>query len=86
MAVGFGDDDNHQETIQATLDDGIAFARSQLGDGKSLTHCMDCRKQIPEARRKALSGVKYCVGCQSVRDSKVCSGYNRRGSKDSQLR
>lgn len=86
MAVGFGDDDNHLETIQATLDDGIAYARMQLGKGESLTNCLECREPIPAARRKALSGVKYCVGCQEQRDSKVGSGYNRRGSKDSQLR
>ncbi|WP_458782531.1 TraR/DksA C4-type zinc finger protein, partial [Klebsiella aerogenes] len=41
-----------------------------------------------EARRKALAGVRYCVKCQQDKDlhNNTYSGYNRRGSKDSQLR
>jgi hypothetical protein len=33
-------------------------------------------------------GVRLCVACQSARDAQepTQSGYNRRGSKDSQLR
>jgi hypothetical protein len=33
-------------------------------------------------------GVRLCVACQAERDEhrKAVSGYNRRGSKDSQLR
>jgi len=43
---------------------------------------------IPEARRAALPGVRVCVPCQEGRDLETAavSGYNRRGSKDSQLR
>ena len=39
-------------------------------------------------RREALPGVRLCVECQSERDRHAVShaGYNRRGSKDSQLR
>jgi hypothetical protein len=38
--------------------------------------------------RAALPGVRLCVACQSERDASAAaiSGYNRRGSKDSQLR
>ncbi|MBT8075954.1 MAG: TraR/DksA C4-type zinc finger protein, partial [Gammaproteobacteria bacterium] len=40
------------------------------------------------ARRVAVPGVRLCVNCQSELDKKQAdiSGYNRRGSKDSQLR
>ena len=40
------------------------------------------------ARRKALPGVRLCVACQKALDHEQAnfSGYNRRGSKDSQLR
>jgi RNA polymerase-binding transcription factor DksA len=43
---------------------------------------------IPEARRKAMPGVRLCVPCQEAHDLEqgAASGYNRRGSKDSQLR
>jgi len=42
----------------------------------------------PEARQKAVPGVRLCINCQSELDkeNKKTSGYNRRGSKDSQLR
>ena len=46
------------------------------------------RYRIPEARRKALPGVRLCVACQEEadKDQRAVSLYNRRGSKDSQLR
>ncbi|SOK58778.1 Hypothetical Zinc-finger containing protein [Yersinia phage fHe-Yen9-04] len=86
MAVGFGSCDNFQETIQATVDNGIDFARSQLPTGESEKLCLDCGNEIPQKRREVLKGVKYCVNCQSIKDTKISSMYNRRGSKDSQLR
>jgi len=33
---------------------------------ESLTHCEECGDEIPEARRKAVLGVKYCVYCQEL--------------------
>lgn len=87
MAVGFGNVDGFQETIQATVDNAVDFARSQLYKFKeSLEFCLNCEEEIPEARRKALTGVCYCIDCQSKRDATIGSYYNRRGSKDSQLR
>jgi RNA polymerase-binding transcription factor DksA len=59
-----------------------------LGKGKSRTHCEMCGELIPEARRQALPGVRLCVACQSElekTESGICL-YNRRGSKDSQLK
>ena len=42
---------------------------------------------VPEARRRALPGVRTCIACQSARDSRPAAfGFNRRGSKDSQLK
>ncbi|HEY9540307.1 MAG TPA: TraR/DksA C4-type zinc finger protein, partial [Luteimonas sp.] len=51
--------------------------------------CEECDVEIPEARRKAVPGVRLCVDCQQARDAEneaSAGGYNRRGSKDSQLR
>ena len=50
--------------------------------------CENCGTAIPAARREAVPGVRLCVGCQAEEDKKAVtySGYNRRGSKDSQLR
>lgn len=86
MAVGFGNVDSFQETIQSTIDNGIDFARNSLPKGESEKYCFDCGHTIPEARRVALKGVKYCITCQEKHDTKIKSYYNRRGSKDSQLR
>ncbi len=88
MATGWANDNAVQEQIDATLDDAIAKARSQLHAGESAQYCEECGDEIPIARRRALPGVKLCVACQNILDKKniTFSGYNRRGSKDSQLR
>ncbi len=88
MATGWAGDGAVQDQIDATVKDGIKRARSQLPQGPSLTHCEECEAAIPEARRKAVPGVHLCVTCQQARDQEEAghSGYNRRGSKDSQLR
>ncbi|MDR6840970.1 DksA/TraR family C4-type zinc finger protein [Pseudoxanthomonas sacheonensis] len=88
MATGWAGDGAVQDQIDATVKDGIKRARSQLPQGPSLTHCEECDAPIPEPRRKAVPGVRLCVPCQEARDEEDGghSGYNRRGSKDSQLR
>ena len=88
MATGWAGDGAVQDQIDATVKDGIARARSRLPSGPSLAHCENCDASIPEARRKASAGVRLCVACQELqdRDAAANGGYNRRGSKDSQLR
>ncbi|MFZ5606413.1 MAG: DksA/TraR family C4-type zinc finger protein [Pseudomonadota bacterium] len=88
MATGWAGDGAVQEQIDATVKDGIARARSRLPSGPGLTHCEECGAAIPQARRKAIPGVRLCVACQQARDAgeAAFAGYNRRGSKDSQLR
>ena len=88
MATGWANDGAVQEQIDATIKDGIQRARSQLPQGPGLMHCEECDVEIPEARRKAVPGVRLCVDCQEAHDIDQAnvSGYNRRGSKDSQLR
>lgn len=88
MANGWSGDGAVQEQIDATIEDALQRARSQLPKGESLSHCEECGNQIPQARREALPGVRLCVKCQQLHDeeAEIFSGYNRRGSKDSQLR
>lgn len=88
MATGWAGDGAVQDQIDATIKDGIKRARSQLPRGPGLIHCEECEAAIPEARRKAMPGVRLCVPCQEAHDleQRDASGYNRRGSKDSQLR
>jgi phage/conjugal plasmid C-4 type zinc finger TraR family protein len=88
MATGWAGDGAVQDQIDATVKDGILRAKDRLPSGTSLTHCANCGAAIPEARRAAIPGVRLCVPCQEAddRDAGQFSGYNRRGSKDSQLR
>lgn len=88
MAGGWAKDGAVQEQIDASVDDAVKRARSRLPRGESLTECEECGDPIPEARRKAVPGVRKCVACQEAEDGqqKDTTGYNRRGSKDSQLR
>jgi phage/conjugal plasmid C-4 type zinc finger TraR family protein len=88
MATGWAGDTAVQDQIDATIEDAVKRARSHLPKGPSLEHCEECDTPIPEARRKAVPGVRLCVVCQEQadRDEASFSGYNRRGSKDSQLR
>ena len=88
MATGWAGDGAVQDQIDATIKDAIKRVRSQLPQGESLSNCEECDALIPEARRKAIPGVRLCVPCQEAHDAEeaTLSGYNRRGSKDSQLR
>ncbi len=88
MAGGFAKDGAVQEQIDATVEDAIKRSRENIPSGESRKECEECGVEIPEARRQALPGVRLCVACQSELDAeeKAFSGYNRRGSKDSQLR
>ncbi len=88
MTGGFAKDGAVQEQIDATVEDAVKRARDDLPRGESLSHCEECNKPIPEARREAIPGVRLCIACQIKQDAetKTVSGYNRRGSKDSQLR
>jgi phage/conjugal plasmid C-4 type zinc finger TraR family protein len=88
MAGGFAKDGAVQDQIDATVDDAVRRVRSHLPRGESAHECDECGAAIPEARRTAVPGVRLCVSCQEVQDRQQTAnaGYNRRGSKDSQLR
>ena len=88
MAVGWSRDGDVQEQIDANVTDAVQLARSRLPEGPGLTHCQECRAAIPEARRRAIPGVRLCVDCQSEieKHQTMPAAFNRRGNKDSQLK
>ena len=88
MATGWARDGAVQDQIDASVAEAVQRARQQIPTGKSLTHCEECGDAIPMARRQAMPGVRLCVACQEAldREQAAVAGYNRRGSKDSQLR
>jgi phage/conjugal plasmid C-4 type zinc finger TraR family protein len=89
MAGGWTRDGAVHEQIEASIDDELKRMRSRHAPiGESRTHCAECEEPIPEARRRAVPGVKLCIDCQKDRDARPVrrGGINRRGSKDSQLK
>ena len=87
MATGWAREGAVQEQIDSTVEDAVRRARNRLPAGPGRLECEDCGEPIPAARRAALPGVRRCVACQQTHDqSTAASLYNRRGSKDSQLR
>lgn len=88
MAGGFARDGAVQDQIDANVEDAVNRVRSRLSKGPGLDHCEECDAKIPAARREAVPGVRLCVSCQEAADKEraAVAGYNRRGSKDSQLR
>ena len=88
MAGGWARDGAVQDQIDASVEDAVKLARSQLPQGESLENCEACDNQIPQGRRQAVPGVRLCINCQSALDDKNSgnASFNRRGSKDSQLR
>ncbi|MCZ7597059.1 MAG: DksA/TraR family C4-type zinc finger protein [Gammaproteobacteria bacterium] len=89
MAGGWTRDGAVQDQIDASVADAVALARSRLPTGDSLRECEECGEEIPAARREAVPGVRFCIACQAELEKSQqagSSGYNRRGSKDSQLR
>lgn len=88
MANGWAGDGAVQEQIDSTINDELDRVRSHMPQGDSLTHCEECGDPIPEGRREAVPGVRLCIACQNEADAHHAhaAGFNRRGSKDSQLR
>lgn len=87
MANGWARDGAIQDQIEDNVNDALAAVRARMSSGDGRDTCEDCGEMIPPARRKALTGARTCIACQSVRDKLPrFSAINRRGSKDSQLR
>lgn len=87
MAGGWTHDGAVQDQINDTSKDAVDAARGRMAAGDGAEDCDDCGQPIAKRRREALPGTRTCVTCQSIRDRLVVhSVFNRRGSKDSQLR
>jgi len=89
MAGGWARDGAVNDQIEASVKDELARLQARKGPvGESLTHCADCEEPIPQARRAAVPGVKLCIDCAAEQQGRFRArpGFNRRGSKDSQLK
>lgn len=89
MAVGWAGDNAVNDQISDGIADEVARVRRRLLQSReSAFECEECGEPIPEARRLAIPGVRLCVSCQAEADRSehAAALYNRKGSKDSQLR
>jgi len=88
MATGWARDGAVQDQIDASVEDAVRLARSRMVSGESLMHCEECDSPIAQARRRAIPGIRLCIACQSKAEQQQANAntFNRRGSKDSQLR
>ena len=90
MAGGWARDGAVQDQIDDTVTDAVSAARARMRAQEAAIgalDCDECGEPIPAARRAALPGARTCVACQSGRDATVQhAAFNRRGSKDSQLK
>ena len=91
MAGGWARDDAVNDQIDISTQEAIARMRHRLAQrapSESADVCRECDEPIPEARRQAIPGVSLCIECQTGRDKawRPTAGFNRRGSKDSQLK
>jgi phage/conjugal plasmid C-4 type zinc finger TraR family protein len=90
MAGGWTRDGAVNEEIEAAIGDGLARMRARrapVGDARS--HCAECEEPIPEARRRAIPGVKLCTACQAERDARPAAprgGIDRRAPKGSRMK
>jgi len=75
-----------QDQIDDTVADAVLAARAQMLTGESEPFCTACGDDVPEGGRRAVLDARTCVTCQGDRDRPLASAFNRRGSKDSQLR
>lgn len=58
---------NPDDDVLAAIDfaeNYIQLARSMIPSGESKIFCQECNTKIPEARRAAQPGCRYCIECQ----------------------
>jgi len=68
MAVGWAKDGAVQDEIDSRVEEALERARRRTPTGESLAFCEACDREIPQARREAIAGVRLCVTCQSDRE------------------
>jgi phage/conjugal plasmid C-4 type zinc finger TraR family protein len=55
--------DQAQELDAHYRQQALETQRKNRPQGESRTHCLDCGRKIPDARRRAVPGCQHCIGC-----------------------
>jgi len=63
------DADKAQPLIEREIETGLAEITAAIPKGESAKFCRDCGEKIPDARRRAVPGIKCCVFCSSQNES-----------------
>ena len=58
--------DATNDRIQAELDAAIAACVGGVPLNESALYCEECDSEIPESRRAAVKGCRFCVHCQGM--------------------
>jgi len=56
--------DRATEDEFAFLKGKIKEMKASMPSGEAATQCEECGEMIPEARRRAAPGCRYCISCQ----------------------
>ncbi len=87
MASGWANDDAVNEQINSTIEDAIARARGEIPRGESP---MNVKSAEPSSRKPVgkpfWRALMHSLSAGERFTKPAYTGYNRRGSKDSQLR
>lgn len=59
--------DQANELAQREIDSILARRKTNT-ICESAIHCKGCEEAIPQARREAVKGCRYCVECQQIED------------------
>lgn len=70
MAGGWSRDGAVQDQIDASVEDGVQRARSQLANGESAVNCEECDCPIPEERRKAIPEFGFALRANPLSKSR----------------
>lgn len=65
---GMGGPDDEAMHAMVLVDNFVALVRSQIPSGPASLECQECGYDIPEERRAAQPGARYCVECQVKHD------------------
>ena len=61
--------DRAQNLERLDRETALARARGARQSGPSRATCEECGEPIPEARRRAVPGVRLCVNCQAEQET-----------------
>lgn len=87
MASGWANDDAVNEQINSTIEDAIARARGEIPRGESLYECEGAEPHpTSPSGSHSRCALMHSLSAGERFTKPAYTGYNRRGSKDSQLR